>query len=222
MQKIRPYLALDIETTGFNVDFSQILQIGWVIDDGVSPLEALEKGSVFIENPAITYGENDALGMNAWIFEELRKQPADRKYESAAPSVGLGRLIFAVEKVSDLALAFDTENGKNNPSRKVQLAGKNVSNFDWPIIKNNWKIYGTVNVYGMRMDEKNWMRDHLDHRFLDCGTVFFSHFGYNPGFKEINKLIGWKDINHDALDDAINVVVALRYCRKLNQKGEEQ
>ena len=50
-----------------------------------------------------------------------------------------------------------------------------------------------------------------NHRFIDCGDVFFSDFGKNPSFEDINELIGWKPITHDALDDAINVVVALRY-----------
>jgi hypothetical protein len=56
----------------------------------------------------------------------------------------------------------------------------------------------------------------VDHRFVDCGAIFFDSFGKNPGFEAINKLMQYKSITHDALDDALNVVVALRYRMGMN------
>jgi oligoribonuclease (3'-5' exoribonuclease) len=47
--KLRPYISIDLETTGLDVEKVQILQIGWVIDDGVSPINSLEKGSILIQ-----------------------------------------------------------------------------------------------------------------------------------------------------------------------------
>lgn len=206
MANLRPYIAIDIETTGLDVEKSQILQLGWVIDDGISPWEHLQKGSIFIQNPQINYGENYALGMNAWIFQELMKPATERIYPTATPQEGLEQLFVAIEETGHLAKKFDELNGVKRPSNRVQIAGKNAGNFDWPIILNNSSFSRLSN-----MDFSDWKRKYVDHRFIDCGAIFFSDFGKNPGFDEINKLIGWKDINHDALDDAINVVVALRF-----------
>lgn len=205
MGKLRPYLALDIETTGLDTEKSNLLQIGWVIDDGVSPVSQLKRGSLFIQNDVITYGENYALGMNAWIFQELMKPQNERKYPSRVPEVGIAEMLDAVIETSELAQKWDIEQGLK-PGKKVQLAGKNVASFDWPIIRNVLKrlpdeSYKIICSEGI---------DLVDHRFIDCGAIFFEKFGRNPGFNAINKHIGWKDINHDALDDAINVVVAIR------------
>ena len=139
MKKIRPYISIDLETTGLDTEKSQILQIGWVIDDGHSPLEQLEKGTVLIQNDQISYGENYAIGMNAWIFQELMKKQADRKYPTRGPQAGLCDLMLAVDKASKLAHTFDIAQGIKRPNQRVQIAGKNVSNFDWPIILNQLK-----------------------------------------------------------------------------------
>jgi oligoribonuclease (3'-5' exoribonuclease) len=214
MTKLRPYLALDIETTGLDEEKSQILQIGWVIDDGISPLDQLKKGSVIVKNETITYGEDFALGMNGWIFQEISKK--EPKYLVKYLEPALMDLFKAIQETGDLAYNFDIVQEVKKPSNKVQLAGKNVGNFDWPIIVNNYKRSGLIRHKPLAFEQ-------VDHRFIDCGAIFFSDFGKNPGFAAINKLIGWKDINHDALDDAINVVVAIRYKAGINiQAGMEQ
>jgi oligoribonuclease (3'-5' exoribonuclease) len=215
MTKLRPYLAIDIETTGLDTGKSHILQIGWVIDDGVSPRDQLQKGSVIIKEDVIRYGESFALGMNGWLFQEMSKK--EPKYPVHSLQSGLARFLEAVVTASELAKKFDEEQGEKKPSKKIQLAGKNVANFDFPIIKN-WIEYGRPQhideIY--RYIGPGNFSEYIDHRFLDCGAVFFEVFGKNPGFDKINKLIEWKDINHDALDDAMNVVVALRYRMGMN------
>lgn len=206
--KLRPYLSLDIETTGLDTEKSHVLQIGWVIDDGFSPRDQLKRGSVIIKESEIKYGEFFALGMNGWLFQEMSKK--NPKYPVKTLGLAFSDLLDAIEQTSELAEAFDKAEGESKPSSKIQLAGKNVSNFDWPIICNNAsRLFGTV-------DGPNHLKRLVDHRFIDVGAVFFEVFGKNPGFDKINKLIGWKDINHDALDDAVNVVVALRYRMGMN------
>lgn len=137
MSKLRPYLALDIETTGLDVEKSQILQIGWVIDDGVSPLDQLKKGSVIIKEEVITYGEFFALGMNGWIFQEMSKEVPKYPVKDLGP--GISDLANAIEEAATLAYNFDVAQGDKKPAKKVQIAGKNVGSFDWPVIKNNLK-----------------------------------------------------------------------------------
>jgi oligoribonuclease (3'-5' exoribonuclease) len=213
MTKLRPYLALDIETTGLDVERVHALQIGWVIDDGVSPLADLKRGSVIINVPRITYGEPYALWLNAWIFDEMVKASKGKSTKYPVLDLGdaLNKLAEAIRTTHDLTKKFDESNGEH--PKKVQIAGKNAGSFDWPIILNNAKP---------PMDNA-WIREAMyafeglvDHRFIDCGAIFFELFGKNPGFEAINKLMQYKSITHDALDDALNVVVALRYRMGMN------
>lgn len=209
--KLRPYISVDLETTGLNTEKSQILQIGWVIDDGVSPIDQLEKGTVLIQNDTINYGENYAIGMNAWIFQELMKKQAERKYPTRTLQAGIFDLMVAIDKAAKLAHAFDVAQGLKKPNQRVQIAGKNVSNFDWVIILNQLrKESSSVGEaeYNASAVEKLVK---VDHKFIDVGAVYFDTFGKNPGFNEINALIGNTEISHDALDDAMDVVIALRH-----------
>jgi hypothetical protein len=212
MTKLRPYIAIDLETTGLDTEKSQILQIGWVIDDGVSPRKELQTGSILIQNDSITYGENYAIGMNAWIFQELMKKPADRKYPTRLPQAGILELMIAIDKAAKLAHDFDVATGVKRPSKKTQIAGKNAGNFDWPIIMNTLKNFasGTYSMEHEANQSAIAKTGSVDHRFIDCGAVYFDVFGKNPSFNDINTLIGNTEISHDALDDAMDVVIALR------------
>jgi hypothetical protein len=216
MTKIRPYVALDIETTGLDVERVQILQIGWVLDDGISPRDQLEKGSILIQNDEIVYGENYAIGMNAWIFQELMKKKADRKYETCRPEDGIVALMRAIEKAANMALTFDSIEGVARPNQRVQIAGKNVGNFDWPIILNNLKRLKNGPPRSEAIPESEKRLNRVDHRFIDCGAVYFDTFGKNPGFDLICKEANIPEINHDALDDAMAVVIALRHKVGIN------
>lgn len=213
MAKLRPYLALDIETTGLDVEKSQVLQIGWVIDDGISPVGSLERGSVIVKRKTISYGEPYALAMNQWLFQQMEMKTP--KY----PVKNFLRAFYedlqkAVLTTSKLAYDFDVANGEKRPSERVQIAGKNAGSFDWPIIINNWKAKEFPSHHNL--EELGQFQKKVDHRFIDVGGAFFDTFGKNPGFDQINKLIQYKDITHDALDDALNVVVALRYRMGMN------
>jgi len=213
MSKLRPYISIDLETTGLDVEKVQILQIGWVIDDGVSPIESLEKGSILIQNNQISYGENYAIGMNAWIFQELMKKPAERKYPTKAPQAGIEMLMNAIDKAAKLAHAFDVAQGLKRPNQRVQIAGKNPANYDWPIVLNNLKnitVSDSIMEHECNMSSLKRI-DKVDHRFIDVGAVYFDTFGKNPSFNDINALVGNTEITHDALDDALDVVIALRY-----------
>lgn len=211
MTKIRPYMAIDIETTGLDVERVHILQLGWVIDDGVSPRDQLKRGSIIIKEEVITYGESFALGMNGWLFQEMSKK--EPKYPVMSLCEGLDLFMIAIEKTSAIAYEFDVSQGEKRPSSRVQMAGKNVGPFDFAILKR--VILQNYNVLLKNMNSKTqsekWFSKFVDHRFIDCGAIFFEDFGRNPGFDKICKLIGHPEINHDALADAESVVVACRY-----------
>lgn len=208
---MRPYIAIDIETTGLDVKKVQILQIGWVIDDGVSPRDQLEKGSLLIANPSITYGENYAIGMNAWIFQELMKKQDQRKYPTRKPMAGIHELMVAIKKAAKMAHDYDIAQGAKKPNQRVQIAGKNAGNFDWPIILNNLTLDPDSIGEHECMESALAIVEKVDHRFVDVGAAFYSDFGKNSSFEDICKLANIPPINHDALDDAMAVVIALRW-----------
>jgi oligoribonuclease (3'-5' exoribonuclease) len=93
--------------------------------------------------------------------------------------------------IVDLELFIDKYN-ENSPNGKVNLAGKNLAMFDLKFLN--------------KLDFKAQYK----HRILDVGNMYFSKFGYVPSLQEINDLIGYKPVAHRALDDALNVVVAIR------------
>lgn len=77
--------------------------------------------------------------------------------------------------------------------RLITLAGKNIGGFDLTILKNN------------HISIPNY-----HHRIIDVGSMYYPLFGYVPSLDEINKLNGHAAVSHRALDDAFNVVQAIR------------
>jgi hypothetical protein len=84
---------------------------------------------------------------------------------------------------------------------RLFVAGKNVGSFDVPILTNP--------VNGFDFGKR------IFHRFLDPGSMFTEYFQHIPTQDEINKLIGRGSVSHDALDDAWDVVHAVRYAWKV-------
>ncbi len=48
------------------------------------------------------------------------------------------------------------------------------------------------------------------HRAIDVGSLYLSDFGYVPSVSEINKLLDRSPVSHNALEDAWDVVYAIR------------
>ncbi len=84
---------------------------------------------------------------------------------------------------------------KVQPGGKLTAAGKNVQSFDVPILKN------PVNQISMRR---------FLIRALDPGSMYTDEFNHIPTLDEINRLTGRDAVSHDALDDAWDVVYAIR------------
>ncbi len=173
---IKPYLSIDIETTGLDLQKANVLEIAAVFDDGVSKVEDL---LVFHElvAPQDTYYELYAMSMHSELLIELRSNA-----------------LFSIETVGSRFDRFIEEIALKYPEVKFPLtiAGKNASGFDLPILKNK----GFPILYS--------------HRVIDVGSVYFSDFGYVPSLNEINEKIGYEPVKHRALDDAYNVIYAVR------------
>ena len=212
MANIRPYISLDIETTGLGPR-AELLQIAAVEDDGITPIEKLDTINFIILKKSYNYGEPYALGMNAWIFEEIKKH-LERK-ETEIPvvpfNVAMQKFSELIVSCSKLAVMYDVEEGINpDPdvrcNRKIQLAGKNVGSFDR--LKIDFEC------------EQNefTLPNMLQHRTIDVGGLYYQDFGFNPSLDEINKLNGRDAVSHDALDDAFDVVHAIRQKLPIGKK----
>ncbi len=180
--KLRPYFCLDLETTGLNVRKSQILQLSIVYDDGHTQLESLPHYTTIVNPGTITYGEPYALQLNSWIFKELSNKT--KKYPLVEEA--LNKMITFIKIHS---------NDKRNT-----IAGKNVSSFDLPILKNH--------MNGYQLEQFDSM---INHRTIDVGSMYVQDFGYNPCLDEINQKLNVPQVKHDALSDCRDVIRAIRY-----------
>jgi hypothetical protein len=190
------YVSIDIETTGIG-DNAQILQISAVYDDLKSPISELKTIDLPIKHEVLTHCEPYAMGMNA----ELLKKMMDKNFKTYRPYDAMVELISFLESCQEL-------NEKGN-RRKVVLAGKNVASFDIP------KLRSFLSTRGSLVDTFNNL---IHYKTLDVGSLYFDVFKENVSLTEINKLTNRAEVSHNALDDAFDVVHAVRH--KLGVKYE--
>ena len=190
--ELKSYVALDIETTGLE-DGSQVLQIAMIFDDWKKPVKELEARSFLVDNSDEIFNgklEAFALAMNSWIFDAI----SDKKEKSnfiihKTPAARAEFRKFLLE-------CFDKLDGKS-----LTFAGKNIGEFDLKHLRINGFFEGFSNGI-------------ISHRNIDIGALYLPDFGYVPTQGEINKLTGRKAVSHDALDDATDVVCAIRHKLK--------
>jgi len=224
---IRPYVSIDIETTGVNKEKSHILEIGAVIEDGKSRYEELESLGIMIKEESYEYAEPYAMQMNKGILKEVATAKHDPKIgfqdsEDGTRIMGLyqafSELVRFIRKASDIAYAWDMDNAVLHPTTRISLAGKNVSAFDLPIIINNLTrltVNTPNNVKGCQglvdFFNPDTGSSALKRRVIDPGPMYFEDFGYIPSLGEINTLTSEHEVAHRAVADAMQVIKAVRY-----------
>jgi DNA polymerase III epsilon subunit-like protein len=116
-----PYVSIDLETTGLNPEYCQILEFGAVIDDWHLPVEQLPRFHRYIK-PSQEYdgqlfvcGQPYALALNAEILKRLASN------DSSLPIIAEGGL---GQQFADWLI-----NRELDP-KHVNAAGKNFANFD--------------------------------------------------------------------------------------------
>lgn len=183
---LHPYVAFDMETTGANPDFCEILEMAAIYDDGTSPIDELKTFRVLVrpQDGYFKYSEPFAMQMpsNQALLTEIQKG---------------GGLIEkdALEYFADWLDEVLTMGHGN------AFAGKNFAAFDGPILKRRiayCKARSRLNRFG--------------YRSIDIGSLFFPEFGYVPDSKELKQIIKSpsSDVEHRALADAFDVVRAVR------------
>lgn len=222
--KHRGFLSLDTETTGLSTDRAHVLQVAAVWDDG-GPLESLRRLNLIVDPGPLLYSEVQALVLNSRllsIIAAFRKRQVDkpgpwevrpgeltgevlRPYDArkrGAPAPGVHDLpvdhsnnavVVPIEHARRIFQAWVRDITNASGLRRVTIAGKNAAGFDIPILK--------ANGFDVSM---------FSHKVLDPGSLYFPDYGYPPSLTEINMKLGRRAVTHDALDDAFDVVAAIR------------
>lgn len=191
---MRPYLSIDIETTGID-ERSEILQISGVVDDLTSPIRDLKTFDLAIKHKFIEYSEPYALGMNAVLFKKMM----DKDFKTYDPEQAIDALI------DNMVMMQETYKDENGKKQKIIFSGKNVASFDLPKIRNFIIKYDTNNYYLKQFDTM------VHYKTLDVGSLYYDVFKDNVSLSKINELTGRKAVSHNALDDAFDVVYAVRH-----------
>ena len=192
---MRPYLSIDIETTGID-DRSSILQISAVIDDLVSPIAALKVLDMPIKHNSIDYSEPYALGMNAELLKKMMNKDF-RTYSTSEAAVSLVRFMEEMQRT------YADDKGR---PQKIIFSGKNVASFDIPKLR-----LFIVNQDNHTLNLLRRFDDMIHYKTLDVGSLYYDVFKDNVSLSKINELTGRNAVSHNALDDAFDVVYAVRH-----------
>lgn len=180
--KPRPYLSIDLETSGLDPKNGVILEIAAIFDDLESPINKLMHFHRVIQYDPnqVIKGMPFALQMNQNILRE---------------SCGIDKSVAPIDYPENIAIEWYKFICGLKQNGRITVAGKNVAGFDIPWLK-----------------EHKFATSCFKHRVLDPGPMFLQEFGYVPNLKEIKLLMGLKDeVSHRALDDALDVVKAIRF-----------
>lgn len=178
------YVSIDIESTGIDSEFCQILSVGAVIEDteNLLPFEKIPKFHAIILRDRIQ-GEPFALNMNKDIIEIIN---AKKEVDNAI-------LIKEDELVDHLILFFKT----NNLQGRITVAGKNYTGFDKKFLE---KVEG-------------WDRLNIHRRVIDPAPLFMNWKEDRelPDLSLCKLRAGISGaVSHSAIEDAWDVVQVLR------------
>lgn len=181
------YVSIDIETTGLDSEFCQIIEFGAIIDNG-GPLESLPVFHRYVNPGKRIRGEPYALAMNHKILAVL----AGMNNES-------GGVICVSD---DLMIKFENwlwnHFCNNGVCSSITVAGKNFGSFDLQFLKR-------LEGFGNRID--------FGHRFIDPSMLYFDPKidSAPPSTFECYKRAGLPpEVTHTALEDAMGVIKLLR------------
>ena len=221
------YISIDIETTGLDPDFNQILSIGAVIEDTLNPLpfEELPKFHAVIKRESV-YGSIFALNLNKDLIQAMKDYSEARTQELKDEiEESFGAKFYEEDEVVEALYQFCYRNnlvefdpdflnkhvklvdGKTYPiltsnMKKTYLncAGKNFAGFDKKFLEKlpRWK-----QVFSIRS------------RVLDPGILFVDWINDEsiPSLDQCKQRAGIDGVvTHNAVEDAMDVVMLLRQC----------
>lgn len=186
-----PYVSIDLETTGLDEDYCQVLEFGAVIDDWHTPIEQLPRFRMYVQpydeinGQAYIYGQPYALALNAEIISKLASNDPAVDAESCTEEK-LGFYFAAWLKEHDM-----------DPLH-VTAAGKNFTGFDLQFLKQ---------VHGFSKHV------HFKHRAIDP-AIFYWRPDIDtvlPNTKVCLERAGFNShVAHTAIEDCISVIRLVR------------
>ena len=221
------YISIDIETTGLDPDFNQILSIGAVIEDTLNPLpfEELPKFHAVIKRESV-YGSIFALNLNRDLIQAMKDYSEARTQELKDEiEESFGAKFYEEDEVVEALYQFCYRNnlvefdpdflnkhvklvdgimypilGSNMKKTYLNCAGKNFAGFDKKFLEKlpRWK-----QVFSIRS------------RVLDPGILFvdWKNDESIPSLDQCKQRAGIDGVvTHNAVEDAMDVVMLLRKC----------
>ena len=223
------YISIDIETTGLDPENCQILSIGAVIEDTHLPIpfEDLPKFHAVIKRENVS-GSIFALNMNRDLIQAMKDHSEARtEDEKKLVEESFGAKFYHEEEVVEALYHFCYRNGlvdldPNWLTRQVKVIG----DIAYPILASNMnKTY--LNCAGKNFagfDKKfleklpRWKQVFsIRSRVLDPGILFVDWINDEsvPSLDECKKRAGIDGVvTHNAVEDAMDVVMLLRQCYK--------
>ncbi|MHA2136083.1 MAG: exonuclease domain-containing protein [Candidatus Thorarchaeota archaeon] len=176
------FVSIDIETTGLDPSKCDIVEIGAVIDDWLTPLDDPPTFHTYVKQDMYR-GEPYALSMHPKIFRRIATEEEGWAY------------MYPGEAVEQLGLwmtangAYDTTHGKH----RAVVAGKNFANFDDKFLRQLPKFDERVRYL---------------HRVLDPAMLYWNPVTDEkpPNTKTCMERAGLTgEVAHTALEDAFVV-----------------
>jgi hypothetical protein len=225
------YISIDVETTGLDPDFNQILSIGAVIEDTLNPLpfEELPKFHAVIKRESV-YGSIFALNLNKDLIQAMKDYSEARTTELKKEiEESFGAKFYEENEVVEALFQFCYDNGiveKINTDDLSHARFENhfkiVNGKPYPFLTSNMpKVY--LNCAGKNFagfDKKfleklpRWKQVFsIRSRVLDPGILFVDWINDEsiPSLDECKKRAGIEGaVTHNAVEDAMDVVMLLR------------
>lgn len=181
-----PYISIDIETTGLDSQFCQVLEIGAVIENESwsGPVELLPQFHCYVIYDKI-YGEPFALAMNAEILRRIANRKNEPNFWFLSPSEVGPALAHFVSQAG-----FDPKN--------LLAGGKNIAGFDVPFLEELPGFDKCIN---------------FKHRFVDPGMLYWQPEidDCPPNTKLCMERAGRPgEVKHTAIEDAMEVIHLVR------------
>jgi|694.fasta_scaffold08002_17 oligoribonuclease len=186
------YVSIDIETLGLNSESCDTIEFGAVLDDLKSPIDSLPIFHCYLVKDNYR-GEPYAMSMHAKKLEIIAARTLGYNY--------LEPLHLDAEFASWLKShgVAEVEKPQGGATLKISVAGKNFATFDMAFLNKipNW---------GTSISIKR--------RIIDPAVLYFDPKTMEelPDLESCLAIAGiQKQVTHNAVDDALDVVKCLRY-----------
>lgn len=184
------YVSIDLETTGLDPEFCQIVEFAAMIDDlkNPRPLERLPNFHCYVMHEKLV-GQPYAMSMHPEIFRKIAVGDSSHNF-------------FQPHEVGYEFSKFLESNGYSL-GEKITVAGKNFARFDANFLDKLPDFNNHVNIH---------------HRVIDPAILFWTpEDECLPDSKECLKRAGIdKKVQHLAMEDAADVISLVRIgLRKL-------